>query len=120
MRFAVLAIALTEETMFRWGRNFTPVRANGLERRLASSRPGEALRRRWDTLIMTGSELNKLRISAFICGLFLLCLGESARAQSSYSLRSPDQKIEVRIRAADRLSYDVLLNGAPLLQNSTL
>lgn len=41
-------------------------------------------------------------------------------AQSNYSLRSPDQRIEVRVRAADRLSYDVLLNGSLLLQNSTL
>jgi alpha-glucosidase len=41
-------------------------------------------------------------------------------AQSSYSLRSPDQRIEVRIRAADRLTYDVLLNGTLLLQNSIL
>src|ERR1044072_460654 len=59
-------------------------------------------------------------LSAFICGLFLFCLGASVMAQSSYSLRSPDQRIEVRVRAADRLSYDVLLNGTPLLQNSTL
>jgi len=47
-------------------------------------------------------------------------LGESLMAQSSYSLRSPDQRIELRIRAADRLIYDVLLNGTLLLQNSTL
>ncbi|HET9713064.1 MAG TPA: glycoside hydrolase family 97 catalytic domain-containing protein, partial [Pyrinomonadaceae bacterium] len=57
----------------------------------------------------------------FLLTLFLSGLtGESAIAQSNYSLRSPDQKIEVRIRAADRVSYDVLLNGNPLLQNSTL
>ena len=49
-----------------------------------------------------------------------LCLVQTATAQTNYSLRSPDQRIEVRIRAADRLSYDVLLNGSPLLQNSTL
>jgi alpha-glucosidase len=40
--------------------------------------------------------------------------------ESNYSLRSPDQRIEVRIHAGDRLSYDVLLNGNLLLQNSTL
>ena len=50
----------------------------------------------------------------------MLCLGGSVMAQSNYSLRSPDQRIEVRVRAADRLSYDVLLNGNLLLQNSTL
>ena len=41
-------------------------------------------------------------------------------AQSNYSLRSPDQRIEVRVRVAERIGYDVLLNGSPLLQNSTL
>ena len=41
-------------------------------------------------------------------------------AQSDYSLRSPDQRIEVRIRVADRLTYDVLVKGAAILQNSTL
>ncbi len=41
-------------------------------------------------------------------------------AQSSYTLFSPDHRLEVRIHAADRLSYDVLLNGNPLLQNSAL
>ena len=41
-------------------------------------------------------------------------------AQSSYDLRSPNRKIEVRIRTANQLRYDVLLNGAALLQDSTL
>jgi alpha-glucosidase len=41
-------------------------------------------------------------------------------AQSSYTLFSPDHRLEVRIHAADRISYDVLLYGKPLLQNSTL
>jgi alpha-glucosidase len=41
-------------------------------------------------------------------------------AQSYYTVRSPDQRIEVRIHTADHLTYDVLLNGNPLLQNSTL
>src|SRR5215216_3430545 len=58
------------------------------------------------------------RLAILVLAFF--CLGESAMAQSNYSLRSPDQRIEVRIRAADRLNYDVLLNGSLLLQNSTL
>src|SRR5215207_9924373 len=84
---------------------------------------------------MTRSELNssivnkpqmnadkrRSALSAFICGLILFCFGSgSAKAQSHYSLRSPDQRIEVRVRTADRLSYDVLVNGSLLLQNSTL
>src|SRR3989442_1045576 len=43
-----------------------------------------------------------------------------ALAQSSHSLHSPDRRIEVRIRPADRIRYDVLLNGKPLLQDSML
>src|SRR2546423_5492223 len=44
----------------------------------------------------------------------------TASAQSSHSLRSPDGRIEIQIRAGDRLSYSILLNGKPLLQDSTL
>lgn len=41
-------------------------------------------------------------------------------AQSSYDLRSPDNRVELRIRTADRVHYDVLLNGRALLENCTL
>ncbi len=41
-------------------------------------------------------------------------------AQSSYELRSPDGRIEVRIRTAEDISYDVILKGRPVLENSTL
>src|SRR5205807_479725 len=40
--------------------------------------------------------------------------------ESNYAVKSPDGRIEVRIRATDRIKYDVLLNGKPLLQDSTL
>jgi alpha-glucosidase len=50
----------------------------------------------------------------------VLCIAVDASAQSSYSLRSPDERIEVRIRIGDRLRYDVLLNGRTLLRDSTL
>ena len=41
-------------------------------------------------------------------------------AQSSYDLKSPDNRIEVRIRTSGQLRYDVLLRGNVLLENSTL
>jgi alpha-glucosidase len=44
----------------------------------------------------------------------------SAAAQSSYDLRSPDNKTEIRIRTAERLRYDVLFQGRALLQDCTL
>ena len=49
-----------------------------------------------------------------------LALVSTAFAQASYDLRSPDNRIEVRIRTAPTLRYDVLLKGRPLLQDSTL
>ena len=49
----------------------------------------------------------------------LLGLSVTTAAQASYSLLSPDQRIEVKIRTGDRFSYDVLFKGAVLLQNST-
>ncbi|HEU4507553.1 MAG TPA: glycoside hydrolase family 97 protein [Pyrinomonadaceae bacterium] len=71
------------------------------------------------TKIMTRSQLNKtLGSFLLLFGLSMVSLGQSASAQ--YSLRSPDERIEVRVRVADRVSYDILLKGSPLLQNSTL
>ena len=45
---------------------------------------------------------------------------EIAAAQSSYELRSPDGRIEIRIRTAEDIRYDVILKGRPVLENSTL
>jgi alpha-glucosidase len=56
--------------------------------------------------------------------LFLLAtlswLACDAVAQSDYSVRSPDEKIEMKVRIGDRIRYDVLFNGKPLLRDSTL
>jgi alpha-glucosidase len=57
----------------------------------------------------------------FICALLpLFLLATGATAQSSYDLVSPDKQIEVRIRTAHGVHYDVLLNGKALLQDSSL
>jgi alpha-glucosidase len=57
----------------------------------------------------------------FLFVWILLAAGTGqATAQSNYTLRSPDQRLEVKIRLADRIRYDVLLNGKALLQDSTL
>ncbi len=50
----------------------------------------------------------------------LLTTPGTAAAQSSYDLRSPDNRIEIRIRTAPNVRYDVLLKGRALLQDSTL
>ena len=40
-------------------------------------------------------------------------------AQSNYELRSPDNRIQVKIRVGDKIQYDVFLGGRTLLENST-
>jgi alpha-glucosidase len=50
----------------------------------------------------------------------VLLLVSGAKAQSSYDLRSPSNKIELRIRTANGIRYDVLLDGRAILQDCTL
>ena len=50
----------------------------------------------------------------------LFGLAVNARAQASYDLRSPDKRIEVRIRTTQGVRYDVVLKGVALLQDSSL
>lgn len=47
-------------------------------------------------------------------------LSKDDTAQSSYDLRSPDGRIEIRIRTAGQIRYDVVLKGKAVLENSTL
>src|SRR6266446_2545887 len=48
-----------------------------------------------------------------------LAVGD-AKAQSSYDLRSPNNRVELRIRTANGIRYDVLLGGRAILQDCTL
>src|SRR6266705_6376154 len=57
---------------------------------------------------------------ALLALLLPALLAGSLEAAQSYSLRSPNQRIEVRIDVADRIRYDVLLDAKPLLERSTL
>src|SRR5437660_9935572 len=50
----------------------------------------------------------------------MLAIAPSAPAQSSFDLRSPDNRIEIRIRTVPVVRYDVLLKGRALLQDCTL
>ncbi len=49
-----------------------------------------------------------------------IILAGNAAAQASYDVRSPDGRIEIRIRTANQVRYDVLLKGRELLENCTL
>jgi alpha-glucosidase len=52
--------------------------------------------------------------------LFIASLIENGAAQSSYDLRSPDGRIEIRIRPVGQIRYDLILKGRAVLENSTL
>ena len=54
------------------------------------------------------------------CGYFADIQTGDVMGQSAYTLRSPDQKIEIRLRTTERLKYDIVLDGKVLLQDSTL
>jgi alpha-glucosidase len=58
-------------------------------------------------------------LSVLAAAISFLWGADAAYAQSSYDLRSPDGRIEVRIRTANGLHYDVLLSGRTLLEGST-
>ena len=45
---------------------------------------------------------------------------EKGVSQASYDLRSPDGRIEVRIRTTDQIRYDVVLKGRAVLENCIL
>src|SRR5688572_16690432 len=50
----------------------------------------------------------------------LVCAAGDAEAQSSHSVRSPDKRLELKIRVDDRLRYDLLLNGKTLMRDCTM
>jgi alpha-glucosidase len=52
--------------------------------------------------------------------LFVCVSNVHSFAQSSYDLRSPDGRIEVRIRTAGQIRYDIVVKGRAVLENSTL
>jgi alpha-glucosidase len=64
--------------------------------------------------------MNRLRRNTLRWIVPALLLAGHAAAQSSYDLQSPDGRIEVRIRTANRVRYDVLLKGGVLVEDATL
>jgi alpha-glucosidase len=64
--------------------------------------------------------VNKLLRKSAWMAIPLCLLTTVASAQASYDLRSPDKRIEVRIRTAQGVRYDVVLNGRAILQDSGL
>jgi alpha-glucosidase len=77
---------------------------------------------------LTNLRLQKERNSAMNCFvskscvvlIALLGVAQNVLAQRSYDLRSPDKRIEVRIRTAHGVHYDVILDGRAILEDCTL
>jgi alpha-glucosidase len=62
--------------------------------------------------------MNAFRLFAGIT--FLAALSSNASAQSNYTLLSPDNRIEVKVRASDRIRYDVSYKGQPVLRDAQI
>ena len=62
--------------------------------------------------------LAKVILLVFVAAL--TASGALAAEQSSFDLKSPDKRIEVRIRTAHGVHYDVVLGGRAILEDSTL
>jgi alpha-glucosidase len=59
-------------------------------------------------------------IAPLVLILFIVLFCGFGAAQSSYDLRSPDGRIEIKIRLAEDIRYDIALKGRTVLENSTL
>jgi alpha-glucosidase len=59
-------------------------------------------------------------ILVLISALVFHVAGASASADTSHELYSPDNKIHVTVRVGERISYDVLVDGRPVLQAATI
>jgi alpha-glucosidase len=64
--------------------------------------------------------MNRFKKKLLAIFFLVLPLSCAAAAQTTFDLRSPNKKIELRIRTADRIAYDVVLNGVAILQDCTL
>ena len=51
---------------------------------------------------------------------FLLPLVVVAQQGASYELQSPNGRIRVQIKTGEQVSYDLTVNGNPVLQNAAL
>ncbi len=61
-----------------------------------------------------------MRTLAPLACIFLTFLAVECSAESSFDLHSPDKRVEIRIRTAGQLRYDVVLQGRAVLENCTL
>ncbi len=61
------------------------------------------------------------KLRTYLVFLVILCSASTtAHAFADYELQSPNRKILIKIHVGERISYDVLLSGKPVLANCTL
>jgi len=60
------------------------------------------------------------RVSLCLLILFSCSAVASAQSNTNYDLQSPNGKIQIKIQTGDRLTYTVLVNGNPVVTDSTL
>src|SRR5439155_10617070 len=72
--------------------------------------------REGDFMRATSGSANRILFAVLGTVLF----GSRAAAESSYSLKSPDHRIEIQIHVTNHIAYDVLLKDKLLVKNSTL
>jgi alpha-glucosidase len=70
--------------------------------------------------MLKGEMMSGLLQKVPIALLLLLLVVGGAKAQASYDLRSPNGRVELRIRTANGIRYDVLLGGRAILQDCAL
>ncbi len=61
-----------------------------------------------------------MKTFASILLVLLALLSVNSSGQSSYELQSPDKRIQIRVRTAGQLRYDVVLKGRAVLENCTV
>lgn len=61
-----------------------------------------------------------LASKSFLAICAIVCTGTFAMADANYSLKSPDNRIDVAIHVAKKITYDVSLNGRLLMKDSSL
>src|SRR5205807_1012063 len=69
---------------------------------------------------LKGEKMIRISQKALFVFAAMLLFVVGAKAQTSYDLRSPNNKVELRIRTANGIRYDVLLGGRAILQDCTL
>jgi len=68
---------------------------------------------------MAKSWIRPYQLLVVFCSV-LLAATAAISAETNYTLKSPDNRIEVQIHVANKITYEVSLNGKALVRDSSL